>query len=213
MQRGQVGTLAVSTDRRFIQEAIPNGQGLALDLGGGRGMLRPLLEKRGYSYINLDIQRYENGEPTLVGDAHALPLANSCIDLVISKDSLEHFLQTPVVVTQVFRVLKPGGRFIIWVPFMHPFHGDDYWRFTPLALHELLKDFTIERFESPLGAFSVVGLVVAEAAKRMRMAFLGSVIRAISWRLDRLLHRPRARLLSFAGAYLIIASKSNEEHH
>ncbi len=202
----------MSGDLRFLQEAIPSGQGVALDLGGGRGLMRPLLEKLGYRYLNLDVQRLGNGAPTVLGDAHALPLVDRCLDLVVSKDSLEHFLQPSVVVDQVLRVLKPGGRFVIWVPFMHPFHGNDYWRFTPLGLQEILKDFTIERLESPLGAFSVVGLVVVEFAKRMGMVFLESFIKTISWHLDRLVQRLRTKPRSFAAAYLIVAYKSNEEH-
>lgn len=202
----------MSTDLGFLEGVIPPGQGVALDLGGGRGSLRPVLEKLGYRYLNLDIRLFLNGAPIILGDAHTLPLVNGCLDLVVSKDSLEHFLQPSIVIDHVLRVLKPGGRFIIWVPFMHPFHGDDYWRFTPLVLRELLKGFTIERFESPLGAISVLGLVVVEVAKRMRMAFLESVIRTISWRLDRLVQGPHAKLRSFAGAYLVVACKSNEEH-
>lgn len=61
----------MSGDLQFIQEVISPGQGLALDLGGGRGLLRPLLEKLGYRYLNLDVQRFMNGDPTVLGDAHA----------------------------------------------------------------------------------------------------------------------------------------------
>ncbi|MDI6631230.1 MAG: class I SAM-dependent methyltransferase, partial [Thermoanaerobacteraceae bacterium] len=119
-------------------ELIVSGGGIALDLGGGRGGLRQPLEKLGYRYLNLDIQRFNERNPDLIGDAHQLPFKDSVFQAVISKDSLEHFAEPWKVVREVHRVLKDGGYFVIWVPFMHPFHGDDFYRYTPLGLQHLL---------------------------------------------------------------------------
>src|SRR5262245_45844689 len=111
----------MSSDTSLILEAIPHGTGIVLDLGGNDGMLRQPLEERGYRYVNLDIQRFGNAEPSLIGDAHCLPFKDGMLDMVVSKDTLEHFLQPWLVVKEVHRVLKKGGLFAIWVPFMHGF--------------------------------------------------------------------------------------------
>jgi SAM-dependent methyltransferase len=200
----------MSSDVRLILEAIPHGTGVVLDLGGGRGSLRQPLQERGYRYINLDIQHLEPREPSLLSDAHRLPFKDASLDRVVSKDTLEHFLAPYDVVREVHRVLKEGGEFIIWVPFMHPFHGTDFYRYTPLGLRHLLRDFELVAFESPLWVFTVVGQAVVECFKRMRLGF---VERPFEWwfgALDRLFTRSQKHPASFAAAYRIVACKRNE---
>jgi SAM-dependent methyltransferase len=199
----------MSSDASLILEVIPHGTGVVLDLGGNDGMLRQPLEKRGYRYVNLDIQRFGNGEPSLIGDAHRLPFKDGVLDMVVSKDTLEHFLQPWLVVQEVHRVLKKGGRFAIWVPFMHGFHGDDFYRYTPLGLRYLLGDFELLTFESPLWVFTVVGFAAIEMCKRMRLGFLEHPTKQVCGWLDHLFTRRRKGPASFASAYRIVVRKSD----
>jgi SAM-dependent methyltransferase len=179
----------MSSDVRFILEVITHGTGFVLDLGGGAGMSRPPLSERGDCYINFDIRCFSNGEPSLVGDAHNLLFKDVTLDIVVSKDTLEHFLDPWAVVKEVHRVLKDGGKFIIWVPFMRPFHGDDFYRYSPLGLQHLLGDFELVAFESPLWVFSVVGSAAIEALKRMHLGFLEPLVEHYCAWLDRLFIR------------------------
>jgi hypothetical protein len=71
----------MSADPQCVLEVIPPGQGLVLDLAGGRGLLRPSLEALGYSYVNADLERYGSGEPSLIGNAHALPFQDASFDV------------------------------------------------------------------------------------------------------------------------------------
>ncbi|MEB3830086.1 class I SAM-dependent methyltransferase [Phormidium sp. CCY1219] len=200
----------MTTDNSLILEVIPSGKGDALDLGGGRGKLREPLEKLGYSYINLDTRKFDNGEPTIVGDAHAMPFENASFDLVISKDTLEHFLDPFQSVKEVYRILKPGGLFIIWVPWMHPFHGDDYWRYSPLGLQHLLNEFEIISFDSPLWVFTVVGSAVTEAAKRLGFQLIEQLIKAgCNW-LDRRFTQNHNRPAAFA--YRLVTRKPGQSN-
>jgi len=70
----------MSSDPRFILDVIPTGVGRVFDLGGNRGMFRPLLEQRCYQYINTDICCFEHGEPSSLGDAYCLPFNNESFD-------------------------------------------------------------------------------------------------------------------------------------
>ena len=124
---------------------------------------------------------------------------------------MEHFEQPWDVIQGVWRILSPGGMFVIWVPFMWPFHGDDFYRYTPLALKRLLAGFRIVRFDTPLWVFSVIGLAVTEMAKRTGLRFLERPIRELAWRLDRLLQPPRQSPRSFAGAYLVVATREDSK--
>jgi SAM-dependent methyltransferase len=200
----------MSSDAELTLEVIPNGTGFVLDLGGSKGMLRRPLRERGYGYINLDVHHFGNGEPSLVGDAHWLPFKDATLDMVVSKDTLEHFLNPSAVVSEVHRVLRAGGKFIIWVPFMHPFHGNDFYRYSPLGLRHLLQDFDLVAFESPLWVFSVVGSAAVEALKRARLGFAERPIKQLCGSLDRLFMRNQARPASFAAAYRVVARKTTE---
>src|SRR6185437_346671 len=43
----------------------------------------------------------------------ALPLADSCCDGAYATESLEHALDIPRAVTELCRIVKPGGRIVI----------------------------------------------------------------------------------------------------
>jgi SAM-dependent methyltransferase len=198
----------MSSNFRYLLEVVSPGTGAVLDLGGGRGTLRYPLKKLGYNYINLDISTVGNDEPSLIGDAHTLPFQDFSFDLVVSKDTLEHFFQPHVVVQEVYRVLKKDGQFAIWVPFLHPFHGNDLYRYTPLGLRHLLKDFEVLHLDSPLWLFSVIGLVVGLILERIHLRFLKRPIeQACKW-LDAFLMQSRQGPASFAAAYRIVARKN-----
>ena len=200
----------MSAHAEWLAEAIPEGEGWALDLAGGKGKMRPLVERKGWRYVLLDRNPVNNGSLMVCSDAHTLPFRNNLFSLIILKDALEHFWNPWEAMLEVRRVLKEAGILVIWVPFMHPFHGDDYYRYTPLALEKLLQGFTVIRFNSPLWVFSVFGLVVMEILKRMGLGLLAGPVRNITWWLDHLVQRPRVNPRSFAGAYLIVAAKDKQ---
>ncbi len=196
----------MSAEVKWLAEAIPEGKGWALDLAGGRGTMRPLVERKGWRYILLD-RRPVIRSQMICGDAHTLPFPDNLFSLIILKDALEHFWEPWRVLQEVRRVLRNSGTLVIWVPFMHPFHGEDFYRYTPLAIKKLLKGFRIIRFDTPLWVFSVVGLVAIEIFNRTGLTFLARQTRGLTWWLDRLVQPRRVNPRSFAGAYLIVAVK------
>ena len=145
----------MSSDKRYVLSAVRPGGGWALDLGGGTGELGPSLRRRGYRYANVDLRPTGGGAVT--GDAERLPLGSSSCSLVVSSDSLEHFPHPILALREARRVLQDDGALVIWVPFLHPFHGDDLFRFTPVGLRMLLEDagFALRSIEAPLGFASV----------------------------------------------------------
>lgn len=72
--------------------------------------------------------------PTYVLRAgQALPLESGSFDGVMSLSTLEHVYELDETLSEFGRVLKPGGRLMVFVPFMYCVHGhpDDYHRGTP----------------------------------------------------------------------------------
>jgi len=79
----------------------------------------------------------------IVGDIHRLPIGEGCFDVVFCTGTLEHVRDPWQAVSELRRILKPGGLVHIDVPFMQAYHADptDYWRFTLDGLRLLCRDF------------------------------------------------------------------------
>lgn len=83
----------------------------------------------------------------VVADLGALPFADGSLDGVISQAVLEHVPDPAAHVAEMFRVLRPGGRVLCFVPFMQPFHASpyDYSRLTTPGLRHLFEDFAVNQ--------------------------------------------------------------------
>ncbi|AGS20631.1 methyltransferase domain-containing protein [Rhizobium etli] len=106
-------------------------QGRILDIGGGADFdYTRLIQKDG----NLDsVNIAPEVNPTIVADLNlTLPIANDTYDNVICFNTLEHIQEDRHLLQELLRVLKPGGRFVVTVPFLFPRHGryGDYHRHT-----------------------------------------------------------------------------------
>ena len=98
-----------------------------LDIACGVGYGSDLLAKQSSrSIISVDIseeairhgiRHYENRKIAfLVGDATAIPLKDSVVDVVVSFDTLEHIKVYTTFILEVKRCLRPGGFFIVSTP-------------------------------------------------------------------------------------------------
>jgi SAM-dependent methyltransferase len=195
----------MSSDKRYVLSAVAPGSGWALDLGGGRGELATSLRDRGYRYANVDLR--PDGSGAVAGDAERLPFADRTFDVVVSSDSLEHFPVPDAALREARRVLREDGTLVVWVPFMHPFHGDDLYRYTPLGLRFLLESagFRVDSINAPLSFASFLAHALTTLLRRIRLGSLERPIeRAAAW-LDSMLFARGGGRLGFAAAYLVIA--------
>lgn len=69
------------------------------------------------------------------------PLALEKFDLVIAEQVFEHLLRPDLAATNVLRMLRPGGVFVITTPFMLKVHGhpSDLYRWTEHGMQQLLE--------------------------------------------------------------------------
>jgi SAM-dependent methyltransferase len=65
-------------------------------------------------------------------------------DLVLCMYVLEHVFDVQAAVDNMRRALRPGGRLVIAVPHIYPYHDEpiDFWRFTEHSLRQLCRNFT-----------------------------------------------------------------------
>jgi len=124
------GLLAVARDAyltRRLNESLPGG-GLILDAGCGVGQYVLCLRERGWRVIGGDfsqaalaIGKAHNALlPLIAMDVRALPLPDSSISAYISLGVIEHFEDGPQpVLAEAYRVLTPGGRLLLSVPWIN----------------------------------------------------------------------------------------------
>lgn len=112
---------------------------LILNLGSGVGQFDRALGSH-LHMINLDVSIRKHVD--LLADAHQLPFADQSLDAVYSNAVLEHVQRPWKVAEEIFRVLRPGGKVFINVPFLNIIHDKhDYFRFTDRGLDILFSDF------------------------------------------------------------------------
>ena len=93
-----------------------------LDLGSATGgntlhisSLGHYVTSAEYSQMGIAIQK-NKGIPVVQADARDLPFSDSAFDIVVCLDVIEHIVEDGIVTSEIHRVLKPGGKFLVSVP-------------------------------------------------------------------------------------------------
>jgi SAM-dependent methyltransferase len=78
-----------------------------------------------------------------VEDVTAISLPDGSAGTVLCLETFEHVFEVQKAFTEVFRLLQPGGVFVITTPLNFRIHGypDDYWRITPNCLRRMLSPY------------------------------------------------------------------------
>jgi SAM-dependent methyltransferase len=152
---GLVGRLASSARRfldlqagsvwRDLRGELGEASGVVLDIGCGAQPLRSLLPA-GVTYIGIDIAASQERfgyrtSDTRYFDGNVWPVDNASVDLAFATETLEHVDDPAQFLSEAHRVLRPGGRLVLTVPFAARYHfvPYDYWRYTPASLDMLLR--------------------------------------------------------------------------
>lgn len=114
--------------------SVWNADAVCIDVGGKKTKKKGnfILE----DYINAPI--YVNIDPEVtpdyVCDARCMPFQDDYADILICSEMLEHVEEPVEVLREMYRVLKPGGKIFVCVPFSMHIHGlpHDYGRYTEM---------------------------------------------------------------------------------
>jgi SAM-dependent methyltransferase len=122
---------------------------ILLDLGCGAGASYDLFPRRTprIKWIGLDIadsgevrSRLPGHGPVCTYDGVHIPLRDSAVNIVYSRQVFEHVRHPEPLINEVYRVLKPGAFFVGSTSHLEPFHSRSYWNYTPYGFCALLKE-------------------------------------------------------------------------
>ena len=156
--------------KRFAELVLARGRNpVVLVVGGsvtGVGA-EDLLGRSDIIFVESDVAL--GPRTTLVCDAHDLPFVEGMFDGVIVQAVLEHVLDPGKCVSEIHRVMKPGGVIYAETPFMQQLHGRqfDFTRFTLLGHRRLLRGFT----EIASGAAAGPGMALAWSYQYFLLSF------------------------------------------
>jgi SAM-dependent methyltransferase len=128
--------------RDAMTELAPRLAGRLLDVGCGSQPYRSLFFVD--EYIGLDIDNEmsrQRGIADQLYDGNAFPFADGSFDSVLCNQVLEHVFNPDDFLREIARVLKPGGKLLLTVPFVWDEHEQpyDYARYSSFGLRALLE--------------------------------------------------------------------------
>jgi SAM-dependent methyltransferase len=147
--------LQLLTIYRFLAGQLKHTSGSLLDVGAGEAPWRSMLAQ-GTSYIGVDIHDackfgMKHRDYILFYDGKTLPFESESFDNVLCTEVLEHVPDPKNFMAEIHRVLKPGAKLILTVPWSARLHHlpHDYHRFTRFGLSALLEaaGFNVEILE------------------------------------------------------------------
>lgn len=144
---GAATVLDIGTSQRFAKELSPYRELLTAH-GYRAAGYRP--EPMGADTCDLDL------------DVQAIALPDDSEDCVLCLEVLEHVTDPFRAARELVRIIRPGGRLLLTVPFLTSYHGKgdtpdhagypDFWRFTHQGLQHLFADLDDLRVHAVTGS-------------------------------------------------------------
>ncbi|WP_199560162.1 class I SAM-dependent methyltransferase [Sphingomonas psychrotolerans] len=128
--------------RREIATLAAQCSGRLLDVGCGSKPYRSLFSTPDYIGLEIDSPMTRTrGFADAFYDGHRFPFDDASFETVLCNQVLEHVFNPEEFVREIARVLKPGGKLLLTVPFVWDEHEQpyDFARYSSFGLRDLLS--------------------------------------------------------------------------
>ncbi|MCP5116769.1 MAG: methyltransferase domain-containing protein [bacterium] len=114
-----------------------------LDAGAGEGQHTSSFARHRYVGVDLAVgdDSWDYSKLDCIATLSSLPFPDSSFDACLNVVTLEHVAEPAKVLSEISRILAPGGRFLIIVPHAWEVHQipHDYFRYTRYGIRYLLE--------------------------------------------------------------------------
>jgi len=147
----------VRAHHRTLHRARAAIRGLCVDVGCGDRFFEAFYRGAYTRYVGIDYLPADSirevgiaserrrgidfHDPDVIADGRTLPLGTAIADTVLLIEVLEHVPDPGRLLTELARVLKPGGHLLLTTPFALPEHAQpyDFYRYTQFGLRHLIE--------------------------------------------------------------------------
>jgi SAM-dependent methyltransferase len=160
--------------------------------------LRPFFS--GKSYVGCDMREGRGVDKVL--NLHDIEVPDESVGTVITLDTLEHVEFPHKALSEIYRILRPGGMVVLSTVLDFRIHDSpaDYWRFTPDGLRSVMKPFS-SVFVGSVGRESFPHTVIAIGVKGPNLSLEQFLPRFETWK--RAWNHPKGKSWKDA-AYLFV---------
>jgi len=99
--------------------------GRILDIGSGTAPVSPDMKRTVVADLSEEAMRNVECESKVVTSITGMPFAPAIFDIVLCSEVLEHVPEDDKAVSELRRVLKPGGVLVVTVPYQKRFWAED----------------------------------------------------------------------------------------
>jgi SAM-dependent methyltransferase len=142
-------------------------KGRVLDIGCGNKPYESYFKGLTEEYIGCDVVQSDQNKVDVICEANNIPLESNTFDTVFTTQVIEHVADHHGLLSEAFRLLKPGGYLIVSGPMYWPLHEEphDFFRFTKYGFSYLLNKHGFQEIEiAPCGGkWALTGIVLIYA--------------------------------------------------
>jgi SAM-dependent methyltransferase len=150
------------------------GNALVLDAGSGDAPYKSLYAHARYESADFEQVDKAYAPSDYVCDLHDIPVEDGRFDFIVFTQVMEHLPEPALVLRELHRVLKPGGKMLYSGPLFYEEHEQpyDYMRYTQFGVRYVFSaaGFTIDRLDWLEGYFGTVGYQLQGMARHLPLA-------------------------------------------
>ncbi len=124
---------------KYIRENRKYIGGKCLDFGCGIKPYQQLFSTE--EYVGVEIESEIKDPGVVYYDGKTLPFENDTFDSILCSQVFEHIPNLDEIITEIHRILKPGGYVLLTAPFVYPEHLKpfDFRRFTQNGIQMFME--------------------------------------------------------------------------